>query len=100
MKAFYLLRHEDVHGNSGLGTVAEGTIYHNGLVSMTWLTKYKTVTVFQNITQVRDLHAHGGKTEIVIEGMRGKKNQEKFELCRTQAHERKIQLKKTSTEAT
>jgi len=46
MKKFYLLRHEDVHNNSGTGIVAEGVIFDNGMGAMTWLTDEPTVTTF------------------------------------------------------
>lgn len=80
MRNFYLLRHEDVHNNSGTGVVAEGTIYDNGLGSMTWLTDEPTMTCFVGgIRGVRKLHGHDGKTEIIIQGV--KKDAKKFEYC-------------------
>lgn len=93
MKTFYLLRHDDVHGHSGLGLVAEGVIYHNGLVTLVWYSKWKTVTMFSNIKEVQDLHSHGGKTEIVVEGRRNKKDIQKFNDCINMAREKKLLLK-------
>lgn len=54
MKTFYLLRHEDVHGNSGTGVVAEGIIFDSGMCAMTWLSDIPTVTNFRNIVDVDD----------------------------------------------
>ena len=68
MKNFYLFRHEDVHGNSGTGIVAEGTIYDNGLCSMTWLTPEPTMTMFPKAHLMKKIHGHEGKTEVIIEG--------------------------------
>jgi hypothetical protein len=68
MKTFYLLRHEDLHGHAGTGVVAEGIIFDSGMVAMTWLSEYPTVTVFPKITTVKKLHGHEGRTEVVIEG--------------------------------
>lgn len=83
MKLFYLLRHEDVNGNSGCGVVAEGVIFDNGQAAMTWLTDISTVTVFAKISDVKKLHGHEGKTEVVIENV--KKDEKKFENCRNMA---------------
>lgn len=68
MKTFYLLRHQDVHGNSGCGVVAEGIIFDHGMGAFTWLSDIKTVTMFMNIVELEKLHGHEGKTEIIIEG--------------------------------
>lgn len=80
MKVFYLLRHEDVSKNSGTGVVAEGIIFDNNMVAMTWLSKYPTITVFPNISTVEKLHSHEGKTEVIIQGSR--KSIQKFEDCK------------------
>jgi hydroxymethylpyrimidine/phosphomethylpyrimidine kinase len=99
MKAFYLLRHEDVHGNSGTGVVAEGVIFYDGTGAFTWLSPEKTVTTFQSIQTIKRLHSHQGRTEIVIEGGRTKKAQEKFNRCKELAIEKKHQLKLDAEEA-
>jgi hypothetical protein len=83
MKLFYLLRHEDVHNNSGTGVVAEGVIFDNGQAAMTWLTDISTVTIFSRIGDVKRLHGHEGRTEVVIENVR--KDRKKFEMCREMA---------------
>src|SRR5690348_12417956 len=81
MKTFYLLRHEDVHGNSGTGVVAEGIIFDSGMCAMTWLSDIPTVTNFRRIQDVVKLHGHDGKTEIIIEGNR--RHAKAFERCKT-----------------
>jgi hypothetical protein len=85
MKTFYLYRTVDIHGNSGIGLVAEGTIFDNGMVSMTWLSEHPTVTIFKNITTVEKLHGHEGLTKLVIEGNR--KNFIPFSNCKKMARE-------------
>lgn len=97
MKTFYLLRHEDLHGHAGTGVVAEGVIFDDGGAVMTWLTKWKTVTTFENILAVDELHSHAGRTEVVIEGNR--KNVKKFELCKAQAKLKKKEIKKLRSAA-
>lgn len=77
MKTFYLLRHSDVHGNSGIGVVAEGVIFDSKLCAMTWNTEIPTVTTFRNIADVKKLHGHEGRTEVVVEG-----KHPRFEECK------------------
>lgn len=89
MKTFYLLRHEDVHDNTGIGVVAEGIIFDSGMAAMTWRTKFSTVTVFDNIATVKAVHGHGGRTEVVIE-----EQDERFEECKAQARAEKTEKKK------
>lgn len=96
MKQFYLLRHEDVHGHSGEGVVAEGIIFDNGLCAMTWLSEFTTVTMFQNIVQVETLHSHGGKTQVVVENRDGQFRECKAEARRIRSLRRKELEKKAS----
>lgn len=80
MKKFYLMRSEDVHGNSGTGVVAEGIIFDNGMAAMTWLSDIPTVTNFRRIQDVAKLHGHEGKTIVIVEGNRRQAKQ--YEACR------------------
>jgi hypothetical protein len=91
MKTFYLLRHDDIHGNSGTGVVAEGIIFDSGMAVMTWLSEISTVTVFRRIVDVEKLHGHEGKTEVIVEGK--KQHIEKFKECIKQ-----VKLQKLSRE--
>lgn len=67
MKMFYLKRGEDESGVSGTGRVAQGFIFDNGKVAVTWLSEHPSVTVYDNIGEVTAIHGHGGKTEIIME---------------------------------
>ena len=67
MKVFYLNRTEDESGVSGTGRVAQGFVFDNGKVSVTWLSDHPSVTVYDNIGEVHAIHGHGGKTEIIME---------------------------------
>lgn len=89
MKSFYLLRHQDLHDNTGTGVVAEGIIFDSGMCAMTWLTKFPTVTVFRRITDVQKIHGHGGRTEVIIEG-----KSKKFDDCVKEARLLKNQEKR------
>jgi len=65
IKIFRLHRHEDVHGNSGTGpSVAIGVIWPNGKVALVWRTEVTSTTIFDSISNVEELHSHGGKTTI------------------------------------
>jgi len=89
MKKFYLERHEDVHGNSGTGAVAEGVIFDNGMAAMTWLSDEPTVTTFVFPRSIKKLHGHNGRTDVVIEGQRGQaaRFQELQEIVRQKKNE-------------
>lgn len=73
MKEFHLQRNEDESGVSGTGKVAEGVIFSDGKVAMSWLedktdVDASSVGVYDSIEDVRKIHGHGGKTEVVIDG--------------------------------
>lgn len=68
MRNFQLLRLEDDTGISGTGVVAEGTEYSNGKVTLSWVTQYKSIGVYDSIHEVEVIHGHSGKTKIVFEG--------------------------------
>ena len=88
MKTFYLLRHEDVHGNSGCGVVAEGCIFDNGMGALTWLTQNATMTMFVKISDIKKLHGHGGKTEVIVDG-----TDTRWAECKAIVRERKRKAK-------
>ena len=67
MKMFYLNRTEDESGVSGTGRIAQGFIFDNGKVALTWLSKHPSVTIYDNIGEVHAIHGHGGKTEVIME---------------------------------
>ena len=67
MKMFYLKRVEDESGVSGTGRIAQGFVFDNGKVALTWLSEHPSVTVYDSIGEVTAVHGHGGKTEVVME---------------------------------
>ena len=67
MKIFYLNRTEDETGVSGTGRVAQGFVFDNGKVAVTWLSEHPSVTVYDSIGEVHAIHGHGGKTEVIME---------------------------------
>lgn len=65
MRLFHLLRKEDVHGISGTGIVAEGCEFTNGRVCLVWLTATSSISIFDNIKELEEIHGHEGRTVIV-----------------------------------
>ena len=66
-KIFHLHRVEDESGISGTGRIAQGVIFDNGKVALSWLSEHPSVSMYDNIGDVRAIHGHEGKTEIIME---------------------------------
>lgn len=64
MKQFTLERSEDVSGTSGIGTVAEGVIFENGKVVLSWLTGLTSIAIYDSILVLEQIHGHEGRTKI------------------------------------
>jgi hypothetical protein len=71
VRPFHLERVEDVHGVSGTGRVAEGCVFSNGWVALTWLTAHTSVAFYPSMDHVEAVHGHNGKTRIVFEDFLG-----------------------------
>jgi hypothetical protein len=67
MRAFVLVRDEDVTGISGTGIVAEGIEFTGGVVALRWLSEFPTSVVFHDrgMKSVEAVHGHGGLTRVV-----------------------------------
>lgn len=65
MRTFQLQRIEDESGISGTGMVAEGIEFSNGKCALCWITKYRSVAIYDSITELEAVHGHDGKTIIV-----------------------------------
>ena len=72
MRRFHLERDIDETGISGTGIVAEGVMFTNGHVAMTWLSPFLAVNVYDNMEVVVQLHGHNGKTRVVWDDQPGK----------------------------
>lgn len=66
-KLFYLQRIEDENGVSGTGRIAQGVIFDNGKVALTWLSDTPSVAMYDSMGDVRSIHGHEGRTEVVME---------------------------------
>lgn len=65
MRIFYLDREQDRSGISGLGRVAEGVIFTNGKVALTWLqstdpTIKPSIGIYDTIEDVEKIHCYTG----------------------------------------
>lgn len=65
MRLFHLVREQDVSGVSGTGVVAEGCLFSNGKVAMSWLGEHRTLELFDYIEEVEELHGHNGMSRVV-----------------------------------
>ena len=67
MRRFVLQRHEDATGVSGIGLVAEGIEFTDGIVVMKWIVgDFRSMTIWnQGIEAVIQIHGHDGRTEVV-----------------------------------
>ncbi len=68
MRRVYLHRDSDPSGVSGTGTVAEGVIFSNGWVALTWLIErygFTGIALYPTIETVETIHGYQGQTRIV-----------------------------------
>ena len=66
LHAFVLRRDEDETGVSGVGVVAQGVEFTDGVVALHWMTNGpRSTAIYNSIQDVADIHGHGGKTRIV-----------------------------------
>ena len=66
MRIFHFFRHEDASGVSGTGVVAEGVEFTNGWCAVRWLSSKSSLCFYQTLEEVRNIHGHGGRTEVVL----------------------------------
>jgi len=60
----HLLRHRDVSGVSGTGSVAEVVQLGNGKLVVGWLGRHPSVTVWDDLASIVAVHGHNGATVI------------------------------------
>ena len=66
VKTFYLNRKEDETGVSGTGKVAFGIVLPTGRVAIEWTSTHSSITIFENPEEMKAVHGHGGKTDMVF----------------------------------
>ena len=65
MRRFHFNRVEDASGISGTGRVAEGVLFNNGLIALTWNSVHKCINMYTSLAEMEAVHGHDGKTVIV-----------------------------------
>jgi len=66
IRTFALRRDEDETGVSGVGVVAQGVEFTDGVVALHWTTSGpRSTAIYNSIQDVQDIHGHGAKTRIV-----------------------------------
>lgn len=61
----HIMRHEDVHGVSGTGKVADVFEATNGKCVVVWISAHSSTNIYDNVKHVESTHSHGGKTMVV-----------------------------------
>jgi hypothetical protein len=64
MRRFVLDRKTDVSGVSGIGVVAQGVEFDDGVAVVRWLGDTPTTTIHDSIASVRAIHCYNGATTI------------------------------------
>jgi hypothetical protein len=66
MKLFHFYRNDDHSGVSGTGPVVEGVEFTNGWCALRWISNKSSMCFYQSIEEVKAIHSHGGKTEVIV----------------------------------
>jgi hypothetical protein len=61
----HIMRHEDVHGVSGTGIVADVVEFTNGKCVIAWRSAHSSTNVYDHIKDVETTHSHGGKSLVI-----------------------------------
>lgn len=64
MRRFELVRDEDVSGVSGVGVVAKGVEFDDGLCVMRWCSTKTSTAIYNTWTELLDIHGHEGRTKL------------------------------------
>lgn len=64
MRRFVMVRIEDLTGVSGIGVVAEGTLFSSGQVVILWLREPFALGLYQSLEDVIQVHGHEGRTKL------------------------------------
>ena len=64
LRRFFLLRNKDLSGISGVGRIAEGILFHDGQVVLSWFGRHHTIEVSPTLQDTIDIHGHSGHTVI------------------------------------
>lgn len=63
-RRFVLRRIEDVSGVSGVGIVAEGVVFSDGIAVLRWTVALSSTAVYASIEELEAIHGHNGATRV------------------------------------
>lgn len=63
-KRFNFFRETDISGVSGTGVVAEGVLFSNNKVVVTWTGHHTSVNVFDSLAEFEAVHGHEGASKV------------------------------------
>ena len=64
-RLFELYREEDESGVSGVGVVAYGVEFPDGVVALRWGSQPASTATYDNIEDMEAIHGHDGKTRVI-----------------------------------
>lgn len=65
MRTFNLIRNKDISGVSGIGKVAEGVVFGDGVTVVRWLSiVHPSTNIYASLEDVLKVHGHEGSTRI------------------------------------
>jgi hypothetical protein len=65
IRRFVLRRHLDETGISGVGDVAWGVCFPDGIAVLRWASEHRSTAVYADMADLEAIHGHNGSTEIV-----------------------------------
>ena len=63
-RRFWLHRHADATGTSGVGRVADGIQWHDGTATLRWRTERSSTAHYDSVADIEHIHGHGGQTVV------------------------------------
>lgn len=65
MRRFVLDRIKDVSGVSGLGIIADGVVFPDGVVVLHWRGRWHSTEILRSVQDCINIHGHEGATRVV-----------------------------------
>jgi len=63
-KRFWLVRTEDISNVSGIGIVADGIVFPDGVAVLRWRTAGGSTGIYDSLESLEKIHGHEGKTKV------------------------------------
>lgn len=66
LRRFYLYREADETGVSGIGIVAHGVVFPDGIAVLRWASDRQSTAIYNSVIDLCEIHGHNGKTHLVF----------------------------------